>query len=125
MDHCRLEASPNHCGLVAVDGATVTVRNTVASGNAQTGFEIASESSRSTEVNIENCIASNNGVNGVGLFQGGSGKVIARVSDSTITDNAGNGFQNGGGQILSRRNNTVAGNGAGDTSGTITTYTAQ
>jgi hypothetical protein len=126
IDHCRLEANA-HNGLVALDGAVVTVRNTVSSANTQTGFDIDSGSSRSTEVNIENCIASNNMLNGVRALALSTGTVIARVSDSTITDNAGTGLLNVGSpaSILSRKNNTVEGNGSGNTSGTIGSVTAQ
>jgi hypothetical protein len=126
IDHCRLEAN-SHNGLNASDGATVTVRNTVSSANTQMGFEIDSASSRSTEVNIENCIASNNMLDGIRVLALSSGTVIARVSDSTITDNSGTGLVNAGGSpasLVSRKNNTVEGNG-GATSGTIGSYTAQ
>ena len=79
-------------------------------------------------MNIENCIASNNNLNGVSVLALSSGKVIARVSDSTITDNAGNGLFNNGGstaELLSRKNNTIEGNVSGNASGRISAYSAQ
>jgi hypothetical protein len=126
IDHCRLDAN-FHSGLTALDGAVVTVRNTVCSANTQDGLLIASTSSRPVEVNIENCIASNNMINGIEVVSLSTGTAIARVSDSTITDNGGTGLLNGSGapaSLLSRKNNTVEGNGGGDTSG-VASYTAQ
>jgi hypothetical protein len=125
IDHCRLEASPSHNGLIAQDGATVTVRNTIAAANTQNGFEVAADS-RPAELNIENCISSNNTLNGIDAIALGTAAAIARVSDSTITDNAGTGLLNDGSpaQLLSRGNNTVEGNGS-PTAGTIGSFAAR
>jgi hypothetical protein len=127
IDHCRLEASPSHNGLFAGDGSSVTVRNSIASANFQSGFVVSTQSSRAAELNIENCIASNNMGNGISVVGLGPGTSTARVSDSTITDNAGTGLMNSGSPavLTSRKNNSVEGNLSGATSGTIGSFTAQ
>jgi hypothetical protein len=127
IDHCRLEGSPSHNGLVAADGSSVTVRNTIASANTQSGFVVSTGSGRAAELNIENCVASNNLGNGISVIGQGPGTSTARVSNSTVTDNAGTGLMNSGSPavLTSRKNNTVEGNGSGNTSGTIGSYPAQ
>jgi len=120
IDHCRLEN--NGTGLYLLLGTQVTVSNTVASGNANSGFETDWGT-----LNIESCVASNNGTGiYVHLAPSPNGPAIAVVSHSTVTNN-----QIGLRQdcvsvcgsvpsvLYSRGNNTVQGNGT-DVSGTIT-----
>ena len=91
----------------------VTLRDCLASGNAFTGI-LASEGS---EVTVESCVSTHNGNHGIAAFDGG----LIRVSDSTATNNTQFGFRNDGTSTFeSRENNTVRGNGVGNTSGTIT-----
>lgn len=91
----------------------VTLQDCLASSNAFTGI-LAQEGS---EVNVESCVSSYNGNHGMATFDGG----IIRVSHSTATNNTQFGFRNDGtGTFESRENNTVRGNGIGNTSGTIT-----
>ena len=93
--------------------AKVTLRDSLASGNAFTGI-LASDGS---EVTVESCVATNNGNHGIAAFNGG----IVRVSNSTATNNTQFGFRNDGTSTFeSRENSTVRGNGLGNTSGTIT-----
>jgi hypothetical protein len=109
-------------GLVVADGAIVTVRNSVASGNVS-GFFVLSTTSLSAEMNVENCVASDNSVSGVRAITTSTGIATARVSNSTVTDNHF-GLHNLGPMsvMLSRGNNTVEGNTT-NTSGTIGSYT--
>jgi hypothetical protein len=59
IDHVRLES--NYDGLLAREGSAVTIRNSVASGNSNNvGLIAFSTTSATVEVNIENCLASNN-----------------------------------------------------------------
>ncbi len=70
-------------------------------------------------MNVENCLVTNNGGTGIFSYQNG-GTTTVRVSNTTVTDNA-TGVANFVGQILSRGNNTVEGNGAnGAFTGTFT-----
>jgi hypothetical protein len=121
LDQVRFEA--NKSGLDAIGGAQITVRNSVASSNSDQAFSIAS-GGPAVELNIESCVVSNN-FNGIVVNSGGPGQIsIARVSNSTVTNNVGSGLVNRGSTslLLSRGNNTVEGNGT-DTSGTIGSYT--
>jgi hypothetical protein len=122
VDQVRLEENLTD-GLVAEAGSTVTVSNSVASGN-QTGFSCVTNTSAAAELNIENCAASNNGA-GIRALSQATGVATVRVSNSTVTDN-GTGLQNLGSPavLLSRGNNTVEGNTTADTTGTIGSYGA-
>lgn len=121
IDHCRLEGN----GLVHVTGAltagnrsAVTVRDSVASGNFR-GFEAGDGAGQTVELNVERCVSAGNVV---GLLSANGGSTILRVSDSVITDNTLYGIEaQGSGKVLSRLNNTVEGNAAGETfTGTFT-----
>jgi hypothetical protein len=122
IDQVRLEG--NSAGLAARQGSTVTVRNSVASGNVA-GFDCSSISSASAEMNIENSVASNNN-DGIVASSASTGVATVRVSNSTVTDNSIFGLLNGGSPavLLSRGNNTVEGNST-DTMGTIGSYSAK
>jgi hypothetical protein len=122
IDHVVLDGNPDG-GLVVLERSRVTVRNTVASNNGS-GFDAASFQN-SVELNIENCIASNNFLEGIGSASNGTGVPIVRVSNSTITNN-GVGLRNFGGLavLLSRGNNTVEANTT-NTSGAIGSYSAK
>jgi hypothetical protein len=123
VDQVRLEGNSS-IGLIAQDGAKVTVRNSIASDNAA-GFDANSTGAAAVELNIESCVASNNGSTGVQVQSLSTGVAIARVSNSTVTDN-GIGFRTFGppALLLSRGNNTVEGNPNGDTPG-AGTYAAK
>lgn len=103
-------------GLTAGDNSRVTISNTIAASNFR-GFQAFGPNA---EITLERSSA----VNGVvGLFATGSGAVI-RASNSTIVNNSLFGIEAGSGtQILTRLNNTVAGNAAAETF--TSTFTAQ
>jgi hypothetical protein len=124
IDQVRLELNSN-VGLFAEGGSTITVRNSVAAGSA-VGFLGFTATSTSTEMNIENCVASNNTNNGVSALSVSTGVVTVRVSNSTATNNAvGLSTSGSPAAILSRGNNTVEGNTIVDTTGTIGSYSAK
>lgn len=112
IDNCRIEGNGEVAsGIFAADNARVSVRDSVSAGN---GFGFAARSDTvglTAELNIENCLATNNGQDGL-RAGGGAGTAIIRVSNSTITNNSANGVFHGlNGSILSRGNNTLEGNG--------------
>jgi hypothetical protein len=144
------DANPCSRGLLARDGARVTVRNSVASANGN-GFEALSNGAASVQLTLQSCVASNNSLvwgiiaqcfstgrvnvdveacvvssndGGITANSVSTGVATVRLSNSTVTDNA-NGLVNGGGValVLSRGNNTVQGN-TQNTLGIIGSYTA-
>ena len=96
-------------------GLTATAHGCLSSGNSGVGFQ-----SIGAVLNIESSVSSNNAA-GIDNFSNGT----VRVSNSTVTDNAGFGFVNVGATFESRGNNTLRGNHAGgaQNNGTITTIT--
>ena len=119
LDHCRLDG--NQFGVVSDAGASTTIRDSVASGNGDTG--VVAEFGG--ELNVESCMVSNQNFGASGFGNGvlslGAGSVV-RVSNTTVTDNNFGLFVNAG-DILSRGNNTVEGN---NTEGSFTgTYSAK
>ena len=103
----------NDSGLVVGGGAQVSIRESVAAGNNNTGI---TAQDNNTQVNVESSMVSNNGT---GIYSISS--AIVRVANSVITNNTVNGILNGvdGGSILSRMTgdpahpvatNTVEGN---------------
>jgi hypothetical protein len=118
IEHSRVEN--NYTGIF-VQGAQVTARSTVASGNFDWGFESAWGT-----LNLENCVASNNGGGVAASFFSNPANApgIVVISNSIVTNNQ-TGLQVScvGGcsnsVMYSRGNNTVTGNDL-DINGTIT-----
>ena len=108
--NCRIEfngpGTANGFGVFASNNARVAVSDTVASGNG-TGMGAESVAGFGAQLNAENCVASNNFLDGFRVT--GSATTIVRVSNSAATNNA-NGFRQTGGVLESRGNNTVRGN---------------
>jgi hypothetical protein len=123
VDQVRLEG--NSFGLFALDGANVTVRNSVASQNA-TGFYAISNGAAAVELDIEACVVSHNSGSGIVSASQSTGISTVRVSNSTVTSNGLAGLFNVGSPalMLSRGNNTVEGNHT-NTHGVIGSYTAK
>jgi Right handed beta helix region len=105
LDNVRSETNQN--GFVEQDNTKVSVRNSVAAGNASNGFLAIGSASGSPDMLLESCITSNNGTNGV-RTQGNINTKI-RISNVTITNNA-TGISIGAGSVLSAGNNTNQGN---------------
>jgi len=117
IEHSRL--INNGTGVYLLGGPQVTVRDTVASGNTFSGFQVDWG-----YLNIENCAVANNAT---GIYSNTvpspNGPSTVVVSNSVITNNQNYGFrQSGTSTFYSRVNNTVSGNGT-DVSGTITPLT--
>jgi hypothetical protein len=102
LDHCRLEQNGS-CGLDAYANASVTVRDSVTSGN--TGRGMLAEFGG--ELNAEGCLVA---TNGIGLESDGGSSVL-RASNCIVTDNGTGLTTTAGGALVSRSNNTVQGNG--------------
>lgn len=109
LDHCRLEQNGS-CGLDAYANASVTVRDSVTSGN--TGRGMLAEFGG--ELNAEGCLVA---TNGIGLESDGGGSIL-RASNCVVTDNGTGLVTSTGGGLVSRSNNTVQGN---TTKGSFTT----
>jgi hypothetical protein len=115
VNRCRFENTqgPGGNGIVVSSGAKVTVRDSIASGNKTSGFSVLAG-----DLSLENCEAFNNH-DGV-VVSDTNGPAVVTVSNSSATNNTGNGFsQQGGGVFHSLGNNVVRRNGT-NTSGTIT-----
>jgi hypothetical protein len=120
IERTRFEG--NYVGLLVREHSSVTVRDSVAAGNRADGFLALSTSpDPSPELNIESCVASNNGGAGIRAIVIGAGATV-RVSNSTVTGND-IGLSSGGvGTVLSRGNNTVEGNSFANFNGVIGSY---
>ncbi len=100
-----VELTGNLRGVRAEDGASVEVRNTIASEGTASGF-VAVGTSRAVDMMLENCVASRNALAGV---HSGSLATI-RVSNTVVTRNNVGFEPAGGGAIISFGNNRVNGN---------------
>ena len=125
---CRAEKNVQS-GLVvnpgggAVDGMVSAV-DFVAVANGSGAVASNSATGHTLELNMDRALASNNPSYGIYANASGGGLVNVRVSNSTVTNNGVNGFaQVGTAYFGSMNNNLVAGNGSGDTNGTISTVT--
>jgi len=110
INHCRLQ---NNGRGLEVSFGKATVRDTIASGNATSGFFVVGDG----DLNLENCEASNN-QDGVAVEGTGPTSTIGTVSNSIITNNRRYGFLQSGGVFHSLGNNVVRRNGT-NTSGAI------
>jgi hypothetical protein len=93
----------------------VSVGNTYGTGT------YSGTASHNVYLNLDHALISNNLNNGVFTFNvnGAAGSTV-RITNSTVTENGGCGFNQGGvSTFISMNNNLVAGNGAGETHGTI------
>jgi hypothetical protein len=107
VDLSRFEG--NDCGIFSGTNAKATVRDSVASGNAEGFCAVGGQ------LSIHNSVAANNSQDGV-LAEGGS---TIRIGSSIVTNNVVAGLNNSASTIESLGNNLVQGNGT-DTIGTIT-----
>jgi len=121
MDHCRLDDNATQTGLSletqVAPTATITaaIRNSSLSGNA-VGIDVTTANTGSVSLDVESCLITNNA--GTGITVSGNSfpptfDATVSISNCTISRNPVQGFQiQLGGQILSRGNNTITGNGA-------------
>jgi len=111
----RVQLENNAAGLYVSDGASVSVSDSVASGNSGAGFQ-AYSSARTAAIQIERSVSSNNGTYGV---RTDGAPTIVWLSNVSIVNNYV-GISAGGGAIVSFMNNSVAGSTAGDGAPTST-----
>jgi hypothetical protein len=111
VDLSRFERNGG-CGVRAGSGARIAARDSVASGNGN-GFCADANG----QVSVLNSQASNNTTAGVAASGAGA---VARVANSTVTNN-GTGFSNAGGATFQSLGTSLVRGNTADTSGTITT----
>jgi Right handed beta helix region len=125
VDHCRFEG--NFANGVSMQGADVSLRDSISAGNNYAGFVVFAVGSQNTVSNLYQSTSTNNLIDGLTVYNTGSGFVIVRVGNSAIIENLNYGINNSGGggfvSLGSLGNNMVEGNIAGDTSGAISTLT--
>ena len=114
VDGVRLER--NTYGMRVEDNSQVTVRNSLAASNTNNGFLAVSLGS-ALELNLETCVATNNGTNGI-VVQGAAATI--RITNCTVTDNNRGLFVSISGQIISYGNNRIGGNTTSDGAPTTT-----
>jgi len=113
-------------------GATGNSRLTVTHSVAATGFIgfiaenglPANQVGGQAELNMEWCVATNNGIGAYVTNTGNGGLTYLRVSNSILTNNSSYGLANGGNAssfMMTRLNNTVRGNESTDVLGSPTT----
>ncbi len=95
INGCRSENNVND-GFLAYNRSRVTISNSVASGNGNSGFYALSDvSGTTTEMNADHCVASNNPFGFVavgGKPPDSGGTATMRVARSTATNNTDTGF---------------------------------
>jgi hypothetical protein len=120
IESVRLENNVGF-GLLVKDGVQAVIRTSIASGNAS-GISVFT-AGFDAELDVENCVVSNNSSGGITAKSNSVAVPTVRVSNSTVTGN-GIGFWNVGSPavFLTRGNNTVQGNSIANISGTIASY---
>lgn len=98
-------------GIFAGSGAKVTIRNSTITANANAGVVAADAN---TKMNVVDSVVSHN--TNFGVFAG-SGTSIIRLTGCTITEN-GAGISESGGTVESFGDNSIRGNGSGNTGAT-------
>jgi hypothetical protein len=107
-----LRTENNVCGVKVVDGARVTIRNSVAANNGFSGFSVVQSHSTPTML-IENSITAHNGTNGVvsaDFAPPSPSSPVVRLSNVTVVGNQTGLATSVTGQIISFGNNKVDGN---------------
>jgi hypothetical protein len=126
---CRAEANGS-AGLQVGGGSTpadVSAVDFVSVGNNDGVYVTSATPTGNGTLNLDHALISRNIFDGVVIDAVGyTGTATVRVTNSTVVDNGGYGFWNGGANtsFQSLRNNLVAGNGSGDTTGVITFISA-
>ena len=109
IDNVRCENSL--FGIQTRDRVQCTVNRSVCSNNTNNGFVAVSLAGGASELNIYNCVASNNGAgnNANGGIKSQNAGATVRIQNCMVTDNSG-GLVASGGALLSWGGNYVAGN---------------
>lgn len=123
IERCRLEKNVDglSVGAFGEAAARASIKDSFVVGQSNVGLRADTGTGGGTsELNIENCLVANNDT---GIFSFAStGTAVVRVSNSTVTDNGSFGVNTSlGGQLLTRSNNSIEGNGTdGSFTGTFT-----
>lgn len=117
LDRCRIESN-NGVGVRAQDGTRLTAHEVLASGNV-IGFLAAPGGPETTEINLDECVASSNGT-GVETSTGGT----VRLTSCSITQNDTGVLIGESSEVRSLQNNLIAGNDT-NVNGTLTDITGQ
>lgn len=104
IENCT--TSRNTVGVRVEDGTVAFIKNTTAFGNVNNGF-LAYSATGGTEMNLESCMTSGNGMNGI---QSNGPYATVRISNVTCTGNGSGLNPINGGTIVSFGNNKVTGN---------------
>lgn len=105
LDNVRIES--NVFGIKVQDFSTVSISNSVASGNAFSGITALSNVGGAVALNIDHSASVNNGTNGI-ISQGATSAV--RIGNVTVTGNQTGLLVVSSGQIISFNNNNIDGN---------------
>lgn len=109
LDDVRIERAPSGIlidGRATTGSNTVTIRNSVVSGNTGYGVAVVDAGGGSTKAVIESTTIANDATQGVGAY---GVNVTVRVKDSTISGN-GTGLDRSGAQLISLGGNSVVDN---------------
>ena len=110
----RVRVSNNAIGVLAKQGARVTVLDSEAASNCLAGFAASPTTAVSVEMNIQRSRATLNAYGVTADDAYAPGTAVVRLSDSTVTENGAAATEvSGGGSVSSFGNNQIAGNGAG------------
>ncbi|HEV3460091.1 MAG TPA: right-handed parallel beta-helix repeat-containing protein [Thermoanaerobaculia bacterium] len=109
----------NNVGMLVQDGGQVTMKDSEAVGNSFAGLNVTA-TTVAASLFLNQVVSANNGGDGV---KTSGGTATMRVADTSVTNNAGIGFNNTGGFFGSFGNNWVNGNTGGETGGTISPLT--
>jgi len=107
LDNVRSES--NVFGVKVEDNSTVTIKNSIASGNDFAGFSAVQTASGPITLMLDHSAAVSNGTAGV-QSHGTTGNVIVFITNVTTTGNATGLLNFGVGQIVSFKTNNNAGN---------------
>jgi Right handed beta helix region len=124
IDHCHLDS--NVAGFrsdpAAPGGSPTTATNSTANNNSEYGWISGAGSSGVDLLNLEFCVGSQNGIDGL-TANSGNASSATRLSNCVFTNNVSVGVSRAGAETVeSRGNNTITGNGSGPTTGTIGSF---
>jgi parallel beta-helix repeat protein len=109
----------SNAGFYASSSSTVTVRNSVAEGSGA-GFYTVSIAGTSTEMVVDSCMVTNNGI-GLNAYQNGANSVATlRAGENIVMNNTTNLYASGGSSLISQGGNRVGGATGGTTGFTST-----
>ncbi|MFZ0928737.1 MAG: right-handed parallel beta-helix repeat-containing protein [Syntrophobacteraceae bacterium] len=112
IEKSRIEG--NTTGLIAVNDVEATVSNSSISGNSGNAISVTGDS----QVNVENCILSNN--TGAGVFVDFKNAAVLLDNDTIVNNGTGLSYGKSKGSITSFKSNVFMHNSGGDGASTST-----